>query len=159
MPVGVFMAILLAVGIIGYKVYQTRYQHDSNRPGSSQQSTVTPQTQSNPQPTDIGIDYPAPQGIKGQVFCNDKVYPAPCQTKLDIQIQPSNPSMTSNGPITTIETDAQGRFEYDATPGTYIITPAPKSAYPIFVPPLPNPIIVKERQVTEITITYHSGLR
>lgn len=158
MILGVLVLAILAVGGTSYAVYLASYRPDA-KPTSLQQSTTSPQTQPKPQESDTGIDYPALQGIKGRVFCNEKVDPVPCATTIEIQIQPSGPSMGSNGPVKTIETDAEGNFEYETMPGTYVITPAPKAGYPMFLPPLPNPIIVKDRQMTELNITYHSGLR
>lgn len=145
---------LLVISGIGYAVYQTKLQ-----PTAGSQNTTTPDTTSNNYTPPTGIDYPVSQGIQGKVFCNDKIDPVPCSTSIWVKIdaQPENPATESYGPTRTVETDAQGNFSIELVAGSYILTPAPKPGYPLFVPPLPNPVIVKDREMTEISITYHSG--
>lgn len=150
----ILLLSLFAASGIGYAVYRANH-----RLAEETQNTTPPATTQNQETPTMGIDYPVPQGIQGKVFCNEKVDPMPCSTKIEFEIQPSNPAMGSRGPIKTVETDAQGNFSIDLAPGSYVITPAPKTNFPMFVPPLVNPVIVKDRQMTEITITYHSGLK
>lgn len=147
---------LLGVSGIGYQVNRSKHRANIKPPVSVSPS---PTTQTNPSTSSMGIDYPVDQGLKGKVFCNEKVDPEPCAAKIDIKPVSSDASVGSPGPVKTIETDAQGNFSVELVAGSYTITPAPKKEYPIFVPPLPNPVVVKQGQVTEITVTYHSGLR
>ncbi len=153
MVVMTVLIVLLVVSGIGYQVNRSRNRSSVNPPVSVSPSPTTP---TNPPTSPMGIDYPIEQGIKGKVFCNDKVDPVPCTTKVEIEPIPSNPSMGSYGPVKTVETDSQGNFSIELASGTYTITPEPKKDFPVFAPPLPNPVIVKDGAMTEITINYQA---
>lgn len=146
--VGLLIIGLLTTGGAGYLVYRAKYRQADTTPAVSQQNTTSPQ---------MNIDYPVSQGIKGQVFCNDKVDPVPCSTKLEVHLSKSTDPNTNNpGPVRAIETDDQGNFSIELASGTYTITPEHKKEFPIFAPPLPNPVIVRDGVFTEITVNYQA---
>lgn len=122
------LIVLAAIGFIGWYVYQT--QHKSNSP------TVTNSHNS---------------GIKGSVFCIIKISESPCQTTLGFQAVGKDKTQQ-------IKTDRAGYFSVSLDPGKYIITPTPKTDYPV-MPQLTNPYEVISGQYLDVTIKYSDGRR
>lgn len=91
--------------------------------------------------------------LKGRVTCNEKADPVPCSAS--IEIQPIN----TDQPNQTITVDNTGRFSISLPPDAYELKPASKPGYPMFMPQFPNPVTITNGQTTEVTISYHSGLR
>lgn len=111
--------------------------------------------------TEATTNTPAAKGmVKGQVFCTQKIDPVSCATSLDFELRAGgDPRSGMRGPTLTTETDVNGNFSIALDPGQYDVTPAPKPGYPMFVPPLPNPVTSTAGKTTEIKIYYHDGTK
>lgn len=151
--VAVLLAVILVAGAAGYNVYQNK----SSKPVS------TPSVVSNPVPDSSSTPKPVPDSEKatgtliGQVTCTQKIDPKPCATQIEIENTATNPS--SGSYMQPIVVDASGKFNIELVAGSYKLFPNKKPEYPMFVPPLTNPVEIKAGQTTTVTINYHDGTR
>lgn len=120
------LIVSVAIGSTGWYVYQTKHKSNSSIITSSYNS-----------------------GIKGSVFCIIKISESPCQTTLEFQAIGKDKTQQ-------VKTDQAGYFSVRLDPEKYIITPAPKSGYPVMYP-LKNPYEVISGQYLDVTIKYGDG--
>lgn len=158
--VAVLLAVILVAGAAGYNVYQNK----SSKPVSTSSVVSSPVPDSTiPVPDSTSKPKPVPDSgkatgmLSGQVTCTQKIDPKPCATQIEIENMATNPA--SGSYMQPIVVDASGKFSIELIAGSYKLTPNKKPEYPMFVPPLINPVEIKAGQTTTITINYHDGTR
>jgi hypothetical protein len=111
-----------------------------------------------PRVTPSATARPGQTGIQGQVLigpvCPVARAEAPCPDK------PYQATITvldqNHNPVTSLQSDAQGRFQVALAPGTYVLRPESPGAMP-HAPE--QTIVVTGNGYTAVTITYDSGIR
>ena len=100
----------------------------------------------------------AASGIEGQVLMGPQC--PVVQVGQECPDQPYQATLTINSlegeRIAQVQTDEEGHFKLALPPGSYILHPESPNSLP-FAPD--QPFSVQDRQFTQLTVTYDSGIR
>ena len=108
-------------------------------------------------PTDL-LGPEAAQGIDGLVLigpqCPVQSQRDPCP---DLPYEASIDVRTSSGAeVTTVRSDAEGRFRIGLRPGSYVLEPLAGNPFPAAGP---QPVEVEADRYTEVVVSFDTGIR